>query len=220
MELSICLALTEADWSLTKDAFSIVGTIISGVAVVVAYCFGRAGLHTWRRQLRGSADHDLARRLLIEIYKYRDEIKRARYPAIFKFETLPFEGEVESKDSKQATYDGKARAYRRRLIAIEDTRNLLQATMLEAEAIWGNKIKELMAHVFKLEREFVIYVQLYLDSINPTVTRQRSLSGYEIRIKQRDVLYHLDSPDDAYWTDMEQALNDVEDLLRARLIAN
>ncbi len=216
--MSICLALTEADWTLTKDVFSIIGTIISGAAVMVAYYFGRAGLHTWRRQLRGSADHDLARRLLIELYKLRDEIQRARSPAIFSFEGVPFEGEVVSDDPKQASYVFNERAYRRRLKAMDDARNPLKATMLEAEAIWGADLKGLMEHVFKLEREFVIYVQLYLMSINPKQTIQASLSRQELLGQRRNVLYDLDSADDIYWIEMMQALRGVENHLRARLI--
>ena len=218
MGLSICLALTDADWSLTKDVFSIIGTIISGAAVAVAYLFGREGLHTWWRQLRGSADHDLARRLLIELYKHRDEIQRARSPAIFSFEGVPFEGEVVSEDQKQASYAFTARAYRRRLTAMDDSRNPLQATMLEAEAIWGPDFKGLMEHVFKLEREFVICVRLYLMSINPEQTVQGSLSRQELLGQRRNVLYDLDSSDDVYWVEMKQALQGVENHLRARLI--
>jgi len=216
--LSICLALTDADWSLTKDVFSIIGTIISATAVAVAFYFGREGLHTWRRQLRGSADHDLARRLLIELYKLRDEIQRARSPAIFSFEGVPFEGELVSEDPKQASYAFNERAYRRRLIAMDGARNPLRATMLEAEAIWGHDLKVLMEHVFKLEREFVIYVRLHLMSIDPQRTVQGDLSRQQLLGQRRNVLYDLDSADDVYWGEMMQALRGVENHLRARLI--
>lgn len=220
--MSICLALTDADWSLTKDVFSIVGTVvgavISAATIGVAIYFGRAGLHTWRKQLRGSADHDLARRLLIELYKLRDEIQRARSPAIFSFEGIPFEGEVVSDDQQQASYDHTARAYRRRMTAMDNARNPLQATMLEAEAIWGGELKGLMEHVFKLEREFVIYVRLYLMSINPVQTVQGALSRQQLLEQRRNVLYDLDSADDVYWIEMMQALRDVDNHLRAHLI--
>ncbi|WP_448649276.1 hypothetical protein [Pseudomonas corrugata] len=210
--------MTDADWSLTKDVFSIFGTVISAVTVGVAIYFGRAGLHTWRKQLRGSADHDLARRLLIELYKLRDVIKRARSPVIFSFETAPFEGEERSNDPQQDSYDGSARAYRRRLTAMDEARGPLLATMLEAEAVWGIELKELMEHVFKLEREFVNYVLLYLSSISPGVSVQTLSARQQLLEKRRDVMYELSSPDDIYWVEMKQALLEVEKNLRARLI--
>lgn len=218
MRLAICLALTDVDWSLTKDVFSIVGTIISGAAVAVAFYFGREGLYTWRRQLRGAADHDLARRLLIELYKLRDSIQRARSPGIFSFESILFEGEVESKDFAQASYDSQARAYRRRLTAMDDARNPLKATMLEAEAVWGVTLKVLMEPIFKLEREFVIYVQLHLTTTNPAFKDVTGGARKTLLNARRDVLYDLDSPDDEYWKELLQALAKVEEHLRARLI--
>lgn len=201
-----------------KDVFSIIGTIISGAAVAVAFYFGREGLHTWRRQLRGSADHDLARRLLIEIYKLRDEIRRARSPVIFSFETAPFEGETQSDDPKKASFNATARAYRRRLTAMDDARNPLRATMLEAEAVWGDEFKELMEQVFKLEREFVNYVRLYLNSISPEGTVQSLVARQVLLGKHREVLYDLDGPEDLYWVEMKQALMEVANHLRAHLI--
>jgi len=216
--MSICLAISDADWTLTKDVFSIIGTVVSAAAVAVAFYFGREGLHTWRRQLRGSADHDLSRRLLIELYRFRNEIQRARSPAIFTFEGMPFEGEAEAEDAREASFNFTARAYRRRMSALDEARNPLLATMLEAEAVWGGKLKELMDHVFKLEREFVIYVQLYLRTIDPSNTVQGAFSRSDILEKRRNVLYHLDSPDDAYWNEMMASLNQVEQHLRERLI--
>jgi len=216
--LSICLALTDADWSLTKDVFSIVGTIISGAAVAVAFYFGREGLDTWRRQLRGAADHDLARRLLIELYKLRDALQRARSPGFFSFESGPFDDEVESKDPAQANFDVQARTYRRRLTAMDDARNPLKATMLEAEAVWGVALKVLMESVFKLEREFVTYVHLHLTTTNPAYKEFVGVTRETLLKPLRNVLYDLDSPDDDYWKEMLQALAEVEEHLRARLI--
>lgn len=218
--MSICLALTDADWSLTKDVFAVIGTLISAFTVGVAIYFGRAGLHTWRKQLRGSADHDLARRLLIEIYELRDLIKRARSPVVFSFEGMPFEGEVKSDNPQQESYNTSARAYRRRVMAMDDARRQLLATMLEAEAVWGNGLKDLMERVFKLEREFVNYVRLYLNSINPEVSVQTLFARQGFLGKNRDVLYDLNGPDDVYWVEMKQALSEVDNYLRARLIPN
>jgi hypothetical protein len=216
------LALTDADWALTKDVFSIIGTVagavISAATIAVAIYFGRKGLHTWQKQLRGSADHDLARRLLIELYKLRDLIQRARSPVIFSYETSPFEGEAISADQKQASYDATSRAYRRRLAAMDEARHPLLATMLEAEALWGTELKELMGQVFKLEREFVNYVRLYLNSISPEVTVQALYARQALLEKYREVLYDLDGPEDIYWIEMKQVLQQVENHLRSRLI--
>jgi hypothetical protein len=154
----------------------------------------------------------------MELYRFRDAIQRARSPGIFSFEGLPFEGEAVSADHQQASYDYSARAYRRRFSAMDEARNPLRATMLEAEAIWGDEVKALMEHVFSLEREFVNYVYLYLHSINPQTTVQALFARQNLLEKRRDVMYDLGDPDDVYWIEMKRALLGVENHLRARLI--
>ena len=69
--MSICLAISDVDWQITKDVFSIVGTIASVLGVGLAFYIGLVGLSTWKRQLRGTADHKLARDAATAIYKYK-----------------------------------------------------------------------------------------------------------------------------------------------------
>lgn len=101
---------------------------------------------------------------------------------------------------------------------MDDARNPLKATMLEAEAVWGVSLKVLMEPVFKLEREFVIYVQLHLAATNPAYKNMAGMTRETLLKPRRDVLYDLDSADDEYWKEMLQALAKVDDHLRARLI--
>ncbi|MBC3964318.1 hypothetical protein [Pseudomonas simiae] len=65
------MAISDVDWQLTKDVFSIAGTIASVLGVGLAFYIGLVGLSTWKRQLRGAADHKLARDAATAIYKYK-----------------------------------------------------------------------------------------------------------------------------------------------------
>ena len=53
--MSLFLIINEIDWSITKDVFSIIGTI--GALVI-----GSLGLFTWRRQLKGISEYELAKK--------------------------------------------------------------------------------------------------------------------------------------------------------------
>jgi hypothetical protein len=72
--MSFCLALTDADWSLTKDVFSIIGTVASVFGVGLAFYIGLEGLSTWKKQLKGTADHKLARDAAIVLRKYSNAL--------------------------------------------------------------------------------------------------------------------------------------------------
>lgn len=54
--VNICLTLTEINWALTKDVFSIIGTI-------GALIFAGFGLSTWKRQLKGTSEYGDIRNL-------------------------------------------------------------------------------------------------------------------------------------------------------------
>ncbi|SMC70134.1 hypothetical protein SAMN05660385_02089 [Pseudomonas sp. URIL14HWK12:I5] len=101
---------------------------------------------------------------------------------------------------------------------MDEARHPLLATMLEAEAVWGKRLKELIAPVFKLEREFVIFVRLHLNSIDPRNSVQGQFSRQELLGGRRNILYDLDDADDVYWEEVLKALNEVEIYLRSRLI--
>lgn len=75
--MSFCIALTDADWSLTKDVFSIIGTVASVFGVGLAFYIGLEGLSTWKKQLKGTADHKLARDAAIVLRKYRNALATA-----------------------------------------------------------------------------------------------------------------------------------------------
>ena len=60
--LSICLSMSNIDWSVTKDVFTIVGTIS-------AIVLGIIGLTTWRRQLKGTSEYELAKKTILLTYE-------------------------------------------------------------------------------------------------------------------------------------------------------
>lgn len=216
--MSICLALSDADWSLTKDVFSVLSTFVSAAAVGVAWFFGSAGLSTWRRQLRGSADHELARRALMELYTFRDVVQKARMMGIFSVEAAPFDGETDTGNPSIDHFNGEVRAYKRRFQAMENARNPLKATLIEAEALWGKELAELMEPLFKLEREFVDFASLYLRWRNPQEDNngREAMSG--LLSARRDVLYERHDGEDDFSAEMQIFLVSVETFLKSKLI--
>ncbi|WP_146232176.1 hypothetical protein [Pseudomonas mosselii] len=70
--MDICFAITDADFGLTKDVFGLAFSGIAAVAGLLAACAAIRGVNTWRKQLRGQADYQLAEEMLIAIYKYQE----------------------------------------------------------------------------------------------------------------------------------------------------
>lgn len=217
--MSICLAITDADWTLTKDVFSVIGIVVSAIGVGLAAWVGFSGLATWRRQNKGTADHDLSRRLLIDLYKLRDCISHVRNPVILGGEGGVPEDEAKNLTFSQISYRNTARAYQSRFTMVAEVRARLATSILESEAVWDAELKSLFTPIYKLQHELWINVSTYLVSINPDEVEGRVLSYQKILSERRDVLY--ESPlegDDDFKKEMDAALSNVEDYLRPKLI--
>jgi flagellin-specific chaperone FliS len=58
---------------------SLIANGVTGVAAVVAAIAACRGVHTWRQQLVGQSDYELAKRMLRQVYELESIIRRLRY---------------------------------------------------------------------------------------------------------------------------------------------
>ncbi|CAI8797296.1 Transmembrane protein [Pseudomonas jessenii] len=165
--MSICLAITDADWSLTKDVFTIVGTLVSAAGVGLAFYVGLAGLATWRKQLRGTAHHELARKALVELYRFRESVERARSPVMMRAEMDLDPQEDVDLSSRERGYLRHYAGYQRRFEAVFAARAPIEATLLESEALWDKELHELFEPLFKLQHELKNYVEFWFMASDP-----------------------------------------------------
>lgn len=217
--MSMCFAITDADWALTKDVFSMLGTIVSAVGVVIAARIGVLGLATWRKQNKGTSDHELSRRVLIDLFRLRDRIRQIRNPAMLITENL-FESDGSKKPNfQQIHFKYTAEFYQSLFSAIDEIRSGLETSILESEAVWGDELKQLVKPVLSLQHEIFTKVISYLGSINPSETKDRVRSHRNVLSSGRDSLYesHVDG-EDQFNVEMNAALSNIEDYLRPMLI--
>lgn len=216
--MSICLAITDADWALTKDVFSVIGTVVSAIGVGLAAWVGFSGLATWRRQNKGTSDHDLSRRLLMDLYRLRDGIGHVRNPVMFGSEGGA-EEQGQNLNFQQINYRATVRAYQKRFAMVDEVRARLDTSLVESEAVWDGEVKSRFAVIFKLQHELVINVRSYLITMNPDEKDDTVQAYVKILAKRRDVLY--ESPlegEDIFKTEIDAALSMIEDYLRPKLI--
>lgn len=215
--MSICLTVTDVEWGVTKDVFSIVGTIFSVIGVGLAAYIGISGLATWRRQTKGTADHELARRILIALYGYRDAIRKVRNPMVLAFEMEPGKDEKPDDDPKLKNINENRRVYSRRFESLGQSKNPLSVALVEAEAVWGAELLDRMSGLFKLERELFSHVRSFLITIDPK-DEELQVAYRRILQKGRDILYETDMPDDDFHNDLLAAIKHVESYLREKLL--
>ncbi len=192
--------------------------ILSGVAITGAVVAIK-GLGTWQRQLKGQSEYELSRRILVTLFKYRDAINGVRHPAMWAYEMpTPPEDEARTMSSEQIRFYGKSEAYQARWVKVQTERTALYADMLEAEAIWGNDLKDLFKKVFDLEHELFTRIRHYIERINPDTDEATREAVRNIDKKNRDIMYeNLSEDPDEYKQDLMSAIENIEKYLKPKL---
>lgn len=120
--------------------------MVTGLAALVVAVAAWWGLRTWRRQLRGQTEYDLARRTLAATYKVRDQIAWVRNPGITggEISTALKSGVLGDTGDAEPTAAQKQEAvYQNRWLALAEASSALQLELLEGEVHWPKRIREL-----------------------------------------------------------------------------
>lgn len=215
--MSFCLAITEADWSLTKDVFSIVGTVFTALGVTVASYVGLNGLKTWRRQIRGNNDHELSRRMLVESYRFKKAFFYARRPAIYPQE-IREDGDPTFGSDPIDRFKRQKLGFQRRMENFNKEFAALSASMFEAEALWGQGIVQSIRYVEMLKDEYEDYVSLKLLCNDPEESDEDRLDYEGFLADRRTVLRNRLGEADEYGDEVQSALTSLETMLKAKLV--
>lgn len=141
--------------------------IATGVATSVMAILAAIGLTTWRTQLAGTADYELARRVLRSVFRVRDEIARMRSPLLSGGETstavaaagekLPDDFESASRRSYELAYDAR---WRRLTEVLSD----FEVELVEAEVLWGKSTEAHAKRMRKAVARLSIAIRSHLRS--------------------------------------------------------
>lgn len=202
------------------DNFS---TVVTTLATIGAVCIAWMGLSTWKAQIKWQTDHDLARRLLVEIYRFRDAVGAARSPYVFAHE---MRDDDKTENSGIRTPDesnaGMRRAFQRRFSEIGSNAPQLYALLLEAEAVWGPQLSAIWRDVNRLQNELSSATSLYLDylesqgkGVDPTVFYPDKAA----QMAARKIIYSNGESDgkNEFSNRIKAAISRLEDYLRPKL---
>lgn len=202
----------------TVQAISTVKDVILAGAGVFGAVIAWRGLRTWNRQLKGSVEYELTRRLLKCTYRLREAIKGVRHPIMLASE-LELPDRPEPMPIAERRFLGRAKAYQARWEKVDTARNNLQTEMLEAEVVWGKTIYAKFEPLFKLQHELFSDVQSYLGITNPDEGIISKDAWRKIRASRREVLYDmLGSRPDPYSDDIAKAISEIESYLKPHLV--
>jgi hypothetical protein len=182
------------------------------LATIIGTSVAILGLRTWRKQLRGRTEYELARRYLRSVYRVRDRLQAVRsifmsaeeIGAALKEEGIDLTGVEKDEAHKRGQYA----AYGRRWKAVTDATSTLELENLEAEVLWEDTTKD------GYKKLNACINSLYIPLIY--LLRYGDVKDDEEHVKMRKIVYKHQN-DDAFSDELNGAIKDIEKVLRPKL---
>lgn len=199
--MSICLTISKIDWAITKDVFAIIGT-------VSAILIGVIGLNTWRRQLKGTSEYEVAKKAILLTYEVEQAIQGVRNPMLH----LP-KDEVEA--GRQLAAEQKI--YSDRFATLENKWAELQTIKLESKVIWdisaADSFNGLRDIIGKLRGGIWLHFWMKGAYAGPGATVDNSAKR---KIENDKVVYYT-SEDDEFSLKIKHAVEHVENFFKDKV---
>ncbi len=183
-----------------QDIVTLAKDIVTGLAACIAAYIGLVGLDTWKKQLTANAEHELARRVLVAVYKVRDAIEGCRLSA--------WEGDSEIVDVTKKIHDMNFEK-------LDTAKAGLDVELLEAEAVWGGELDyrtwvvRLTAIIQTLKFAYSTYYWDY--RLSEAAASDEKAEAYSILFTKGTY------PKDEFSIQIDKAVQQVEDFLRPKL---
>ncbi len=187
--------------------------VVAAAAGLAAY-FAYLGLSTWKKELKGKSEYQLAKDTLKSVYKVREAFKHVRGSVIYQYE-YPEEMTDHHGNLKQGhRHEGTVYVYQERWKKMEEAFGELESNHLEAQVEWGPGFQDVIKDLRSCRTELLVTIQRKLDRMKDSYDREE-LSADE-RAKERSVLNYLGegSKHDEFTPVINAAIGKFEEWLR------
>ncbi len=170
------------------------------------------GLQTWRKQLKGNAEYEQARRLLRSVYAYRNAIEVVRNPFTPSSEYGP--GRPQNPEENR---NAIVKVYENRWKSITGASTELEVELIGAEVLWGSEVANLVKQLYHFRGLLYAAINAHLRDLK----RPNKNSQEELKIEgmlPAEILYSLYDPEkDPFLRKMNALFNQIEDKLKQYL---
>lgn len=184
----------------TSQTYTFIKELMTFVLTVTGLVIANGGLFTWQKQIEYSKKDAVVNNLHLSLLKLRDAIKHVRNPGIFPSEKQKAEQYFKSKYPENIELvEDNSYVYEMRWEEISKALTEMEASLLNAEMLWGAEIRKLVKPLYGKISELNITLK---QNFNPTL---RTKDFMEIH----DVMY-----DKSDW------INDIEDSFSGHVNTN
>lgn len=185
-------------WSAIAN--SVIALATAGGVVIAA-----RGLHTWRKQLKGTDDYELAKKTLFSVYKLRDGLRYVRQPFLAV-------GEASSEDAEKKI-PWEESAYLNRWKNVREALVLLETNSLECEVVWGKGIPNARMEINRSVGTLNHAVTMFFRQLQDKKWQE----DFE---KQSSAILYEHDENDPYNVELNKHIKNFEDILKPHLGRN
>ncbi|MFC6439119.1 hypothetical protein [Bowmanella sp. JS7-9] len=199
--MNICLTLTEINWALTKDVFSIIGT-------VGALIFAGFGLSTWKRQLRGTSEYELAKKSILLTYEVQQLIQGVRNPMLYlRKEEVEAGRKIEEE---QRIYDERMKALYLKWAE-------LQTVRLESKVIWSTNAHDCFNDIQKIIGELRGAIWLHFWMKGAYAGPGAKVDNNPDRVIENGKIVYFESDEDEFSLKIKSSVEKVENFFKDKV---
>lgn len=138
--------------------------VVVTLAALSGAVIAALGLRTWRRQLKGHTEYELARRFLRAVYRVRDAIGAVRHPLMSVGEmAAAAESSGQRGVGNEASHsDFFGAAYNKRWSHLQSAISDLSLEAVEAEVVWGKEGTAVVDPLYRCIAELRVSLELFL----------------------------------------------------------
>ncbi|MDC7714533.1 hypothetical protein PQU96_10400 [Vogesella sp. LYT5W] len=154
------MAIQSIHWETTKEIIGLVTSLIGSLAGLGAVVVAYMGLQTWKKQLIGTKQHELAGKLIRSVYEYQERFNDVRYPSLLASE-MP--ADANTVPMPKADY-GK------RWEALDSAKLKMKGASFDAKAgllLKSKEVDELLNDFSVLQSELHTALDEYFSGVRP-----------------------------------------------------
>ncbi len=199
-----------------NEWISAIKDVIVGLSAISATIFAYIGLNTWRKELKGKAEYQLAKDVLKSVYRVREAFKHVRNPAIFAYEYPEEMRDYSGHLKRERDYEGTVYVYEKRWEKMTEAFKELEEHHLDAQVEWGAEFQNIIVKLRTCRAELLVEIQRMLDEKKNPQRVMRDKSAME---KAFSILYDHggNSEFDKFTPQVDAAVKEFEVWLRPHI---
>lgn len=186
-----------------------IGVVVSTLSILFTAIIAFLGLRSWKQEMKGRADYEVARQIMRSIYRITRELNASRSP----LQTLSFPRDKEI-NPKDANLYAEQELYNKLMHPISEAYIEFESSSLDAQVLWGEEFLELARNLKKCVFDFQFALEENLENIK--YDGEIFLGNQKLRKENMNIRFNT-SEKNPFTIKIDKSVKAIEAFIRPKL---